>query len=128
MTVQNEPDSAELYGFDSCRFSPEELRDFVKLNLGPELRRTHPEVQIVAHDDQRGNIVDWTRILLSDPEAAQYVSGLGFHWYCDAHCMYVCGRWCLFVLVPDIRSIAKLCLCGLRKIYFPSPLYPHPFM
>jgi glucosylceramidase len=33
------------------------------------------------HDDQRNSLVKRTDTVLGDPEAAKFVSGVGFHWY-----------------------------------------------
>jgi O-glycosyl hydrolase len=51
--------------------SPEEERDFIKLDLGPTLRADHPSVKIMMLDDQRTHLAKWTDAILSDPEAAK---------------------------------------------------------
>ena len=58
-------------------------RDFIKLNLGPTLEKAglKDKVKIMIHDDQRDTLVNWTHTVLSDKEAAKYVSGIAFHWY-----------------------------------------------
>ena len=65
------------------KMSPEEQRDFVKNYLGPELRAFNPELKIMMHDDQRVHLKEWTDTILGDPDAAQYVDGVGIHWYSE---------------------------------------------
>ncbi len=45
VTTQNEPLSPGLW--DSDYFTMQQLRDFIKFNLGPAMRRAHPEVKIM---------------------------------------------------------------------------------
>jgi hypothetical protein len=43
----------------------------VKLDLGPALRASFPEVKLMIMDDQRTHMVNFVNTVLSDPEAAQ---------------------------------------------------------
>ncbi|MDD3478141.1 MAG: glycoside hydrolase family 30 protein, partial [Candidatus Izemoplasmatales bacterium] len=80
ITVQNEP--AAVQRWDSCIFSAEEERDFVKYHLGPIMKNSSAsDVNILVWDHNRDVIVERVTPILSDPEAAQYVWGTGFHWY-----------------------------------------------
>jgi glucosylceramidase len=81
LTVQNEPLTPTLYGWDSCQFLPEEERDFVKLDLGPALKQYNPDVKLMVHDDQRTHLPDYVETIMSDPDARKYVDGIGMHWY-----------------------------------------------
>ncbi len=80
ITVQNEP--AAVQTWDSCIFSGEEERDFVRDHLGPTMHREGLEdVNILIWDHNRDLIVERASAVLTDPEAAKYVWGTGFHWY-----------------------------------------------
>ncbi|EES71834.1 O-Glycosyl hydrolase family 30 [Paenibacillus sp. oral taxon 786 str. D14] len=80
ITVQNEP--AAVQTWDSCIYSGEEERDFVRDYLGPVMHREGlADVQILIWDHNRDIIVERASAVLSDPEAAKYVWGTGFHWY-----------------------------------------------
>ncbi|DBA00915.1 TPA: LOW QUALITY PROTEIN: hypothetical protein N0F65_006115 [Lagenidium giganteum] len=84
MTVQNEPGKPIIQPsvWQSLRLSPEEERDFIKKDLGPLMRERHPELKIIAHDDQKPDIK--SRLApFQDPDARQYISGIGVHWYKD---------------------------------------------
>ena len=80
ITVQNEPEAVQTW--DSCIYTPEEERDFVKYYLGPIMEREGLEdVKILICDHNRDIIVKRASAVLSDKEAASYVWGTGFHWY-----------------------------------------------
>ena len=80
VSVQNEPEAVQTW--DSCIFTEEEERDFVKNHLGPELEAAGlGDTKILIHDHNRDIIVKRAKKILEDPEAAKYVWGTGFHWY-----------------------------------------------
>ena len=80
ITVQNEP--AAVQTWDSCIYSGEEERDFIKNYLGPQLVESGKEdVKLLIWDHNRDIIVERAKAVLEDPEAAKYVWGTGFHWY-----------------------------------------------
>ena len=81
ITVQNEPAATQKW--DSCVYTSEEERDFVRDYLGPALHREGLEnIKVVIWDHNRDLVYERGRTVLSDPEAAKYVWGTGFHWYC----------------------------------------------
>lgn len=80
ITVQNEP--AAIQRWDSCEYTAEEERDFVKNYLGPTMANSSAkDVNILIWDHNRDIIVERAKTVLEDPEAAKYVWGTGFHWY-----------------------------------------------
>ena len=80
ITVQNEPEAVQTW--DSCIFTPEAERDFVRDHLGPALEREGlKDINILIHDQWRDRLFDRSRIILEDPAAARYIWGAGFHWY-----------------------------------------------
>lgn len=80
ITVQNEP--AAVQTWDSCIYSGEEERDFVRDYLGPAMHREGlADVNILIWDHNRDIMIERASAVLSDPEAAKYVWGTGFHWY-----------------------------------------------
>lgn len=82
VTVQNEPMAKQKW--ESCIFTAEEERDFIKNYLGPTLARNGlKNKKIVAWDHNRDLIYQRANTLLSDPKAAQYIYAIGFHWYED---------------------------------------------
>ena len=79
VSVQNEPLATQTW--DSCIYTAEEERDFVKNHLGPVLKASHPETEIIIWDHNRDVLVERGAVVLADPEAAKYVWGTGNHWY-----------------------------------------------
>ena len=84
VSVQNEPDATQRW--DSCRYSAEQERDFVRDHLGPVLAAAGlGHICIVIWDHNRDLLVERASVVLADPAAARYVWGTGFHWYGEDH-------------------------------------------
>ncbi len=80
ISVQNEPAAVQVW--DSCIYTAEEERDFVKNHLGPIMHEADlSDVNIIIWDHNRDLIVERASTVLEDPEAAKYVWGTGLHWY-----------------------------------------------
>ena len=80
LTIQNEPMATQKW--ESCIYTGEEERDFLKNYLGPTLRREGlTEKKIIAWDHNRDLIYQRVSTMLSDPQAAKFVWGIGYHWY-----------------------------------------------
>jgi glucosylceramidase len=80
ITVQNEPMATQRW--ESCIYSAEDERDFLKNYLGPTMKREGlGDKKIIAWDHNRDLIYQRVSTILADPKAAQYVWGIGFHWY-----------------------------------------------
>ena len=84
ISVQNEPEAKQTW--DSCLYTAEEERDFIKYFLGPSLERHNLlDKKVIIWDHNRDMMVERARTVLGDPEAAKFVWGTGFHWYCGDH-------------------------------------------
>lgn len=80
VSIQNEPMATQRW--ESCIYSDEDERDFLKNYLGPTLKREGLSTKkIIAWDHNRDLVYQRAKTILSDPKAAQYVWGIGFHWY-----------------------------------------------
>ncbi|QES88010.1 glycoside hydrolase family 30 protein [Rhizosphaericola mali] len=80
LTVQNEPMAVQTW--ESCQFSAEMERDFIKNNLGPTLwKNGMKDKKMIVWDHNRDLIYQYASTILNDPEAAKYVWGTGIHWY-----------------------------------------------
>jgi glucosylceramidase len=80
LTVQNEPLASQTW--ESCIYTAEEERDFVKNYLGPALRKAGlKSKKIIIWDHNRSLMYQRTSVVLDDPAAARYVWGVGYHWY-----------------------------------------------
>jgi glucosylceramidase len=80
VSIQNEPMATQTW--ESCIYSGEEERDFLKNFLGPTLHREGlANKKIIAWDHNRDLIYQRASTMLTDPEAAKFVWGIGYHWY-----------------------------------------------
>ncbi len=80
LSIQNEPMATQTW--ESCIYTAEEERDFLKNYLGPTLQRHGlADKKIIAWDHNRDLIYQRVSTILSDPKAAKFVWGIGYHWY-----------------------------------------------
>mmetsp|Transcript_102037 Transcript_102037/g.284020 ORF Transcript_102037/g.284020 Transcript_102037/m.284020 type:complete len:516 (+) Transcript_102037:82-1629(+) len=83
VSVQNEPEASQIW--ESCIYTAEEERDFVRDHLGPTLvKEGLGNVKILVWDHNRDGMLERAAVAYADPEAAKYIWGLGYHWYGDA--------------------------------------------
>jgi glucosylceramidase len=84
LTVQNEPMATQTW--ESCIFTGEEERDFVKNHLGPQLAKDGlGKLKLMIWDHNRGLVYQRAKAVYDDPQAAKYVWGTSFHWYVGDH-------------------------------------------
>lgn len=80
ITVQNEPAAKQIW--DSCIYSAEEEKDFVRDYLGPKISNSfYKDTKILIWDHNRDVIVERVKPAFEDKQASQYIWGTGFHWY-----------------------------------------------
>lgn len=80
LTVQNEPMAKQTW--ESCIYTAEEERDFVKNFLGLSLKKAGlGDRKLTVWDHNRDLMTQRASTILDDPEASKYVWGIGFHWY-----------------------------------------------
>lgn len=80
LSVQNEPMAKQKW--ESCLYTAEDERDFVKNYLGPTLQKNGlGDKKLICWDHNRDLIYQRATTLLNDAEAAKYIWGIGFHWY-----------------------------------------------
>ncbi|PCH69970.1 MAG: glycosyl hydrolase [Bacteroidales bacterium] len=80
ITIQNEPMAVQRW--ESCIYTAEEERDFLKNHLGPILEQEGlGDKNIVVWDHNRDLITHRANTIFDDSDAAKYAWGTGFHWY-----------------------------------------------
>jgi glucosylceramidase len=80
ITIQNEPMAVQRW--ESCIYTAEEERDFLKNHLGPILEQEGlGDKNIVVWDHNRDLITHRANTIFDDPDASKYAWGTGFHWY-----------------------------------------------
>ena len=81
VSVQNEPKAVQKW--DSCVYTAEEEKDFVKNHLGKRMKDLG--VNILFWDHNKERVVERAKVMFGDAECAEYVSGIAFHWYSGDH-------------------------------------------
>ena len=80
ISIQNEPMANQRW--ESCIYTAEEERDFIKNYLGPTLEKQGlKNKKIIAWDHNRDLIFQRATTIFNDPQASKYIWGMGFHWY-----------------------------------------------
>lgn len=84
VTVQNEPKAVQVW--ESCVYTAEQERRFLKENLRPALREAGlSDVKIIVWDHNKERAFARAREIFSDPDARAAADGIGFHWYSGDH-------------------------------------------
>jgi glucosylceramidase len=85
LTVQNEPMATQIW--DSCIYTGEEERDFVRDFLGPALEKAGllDRVKLLIWDHNRDLLYERAKMVYDDPAASRFVWGTAFHWYVGDH-------------------------------------------
>ncbi|MES1194984.1 MAG: glycoside hydrolase family 30 protein, partial [Opitutus sp.] len=80
LTVQNEPQAKQVW--ESCIYSAEQERDFIKNHLGPALAGAGlSNVKLLGLDHNRDLLEKYADTEFGDPAAAKYLWGIALHWY-----------------------------------------------
>lgn len=80
VTIQNEPMATQRW--ESCIYTAEDERDFLKNYLGPTFEKNGMSTKnIVVWDHNRDLMPHRANTIFDDKEAAKYAWGMGFHWY-----------------------------------------------
>ncbi len=81
VTVQNEPKAVQSW--DSCVYTAEEERDFVKNYLGEKMKKIGVKIMFWDHNKER--VMDRASVMLNDKDAASYIDAIAVHWYSGNH-------------------------------------------
>lgn len=83
LTTQNEPLAVQIW--DSCQYSAEEEKDFIKNYLYPELQAQGLEhVAIYIWDHNKERVFERAEDIF-DEDILKMVEGIAFHWYTGDH-------------------------------------------
>ncbi|MBO5007477.1 MAG: glucosylceramidase [Clostridia bacterium] len=81
VSVQNEPKAIQRW--DSCIYTAEEERDFIKNHLGKRLKPLG--VKLLFWDHNKERVLERAKTVLGDRDTMEYVDGIAFHWYSGDH-------------------------------------------
>ncbi len=83
LSIQNEPKAVQTW--DSCIFSAEEERDFLKNDLYPAMERFGlTDVEIFIWDHNKERLYERACTVITE-ETDHMIAGLAFHWYSGDH-------------------------------------------
>jgi glucosylceramidase len=81
ITVVNEP-HGNGGNWESMKFEPKEMTDFVENNLGPKLEKEGFEnIKILGYDQNRRDIPRWIDEMYRSEKSTKYYDGIAVHWY-----------------------------------------------
>jgi glucosylceramidase len=83
-TVENEPLGND-YNWESMHFTPEEMTDFVRDYLGPQLEEDGHQVKILGYDQNREHLAEWVDEMYRDEVSRKYFDGTAIHWYASTY-------------------------------------------
>ena len=85
LSIQNEASAATPW--DSCLWSGEQERDFLKDHLYPEMERAGlaGKIEIFIWDHNKERAIEHIDAFMADPDAAKKVDGFAYHWYSGDH-------------------------------------------
>lgn len=126
-TVQNEEKARQTW--DSCVYTAEQTRDFVRDHLGPALAKAglSRKVALYFWDHNKERTLERARALLGDAKAARMVAGIAVHWYSGDHFEQLRmfkERW------PKKDILFSECCCGVHErtendVWRRGELYAH---
>ena len=85
LSIQNEASAATAW--DSCLWTGEQERTFLKEHLWPELERAGlaGKIEIFIWDHNKERAIEHIDAFMADPKAAGMVDGFAYHWYSGDH-------------------------------------------
>lgn len=85
LSLQNEASAATSW--DSCLWSGEEEREFLKGHLYPEMEKAGlaGKIKIFIWDHNKERAIEHIDAFMADAEAARMVDGFALHWYSGDH-------------------------------------------
>lgn len=83
MSLQNEPAARQVW--DSCFYSAEQERDFLKDYMYPALVRSNlDDIEIFVWDHNKERLYERANTIITE-ETNHMIAGLAFHWYSGDH-------------------------------------------
>ena len=86
LTAQNEPVDGNIpdFSFNCMGWNASSQAWWIGKHLGPTLDNNgFGHLKLMAFDDQRPLLLGWSRDVMADSKAAEYVDGWAVHWYTD---------------------------------------------
>jgi glucosylceramidase len=105
LTVENEPLGNDS-NWESMHYTPEEMADFVKNHLGPQLKADGLSPKVYVFDQNRDHeLKQWADVLLTDEKVKPYIHGTAVHWYASTFKWFPEALNYVHDLAPDMHII-----------------------
>lgn len=106
ISIQNEPKAVQTW--DSCLFTAEEEKEFLRDHLYPAMKNHgYEDIEVFIWDHNKERIYERVRDTV-DEETKQMITGAAFHWYSGDHFE---GLELVHRLYPDMKLImSESCL------------------
>lgn len=106
ISIQNEPKAVQTW--DSCLFTAEEEKEFLRDHLYPAMKKHgYEDIEVFIWDHNKERIYERVRDTV-DEETKQMITGAAFHWYSGDHFE---GLKLVHRLYPDMKLImSESCL------------------
>lgn len=106
ISIQNEPKAVQTW--DSCLFTAEEEKEFLRDHLYPAMKKHgYEDIEVFIWDHNKERIYERVRDTV-DEETKQMITGAAFHWYSGDHFE---GLELVHRLYPDMKLImSESCL------------------
>lgn len=82
LSVQNEPKAVQTW--DSCIFTAEDERDFLRDYLVPSLKKNEIDIKLFIWDHNKERILDRASVTI-DKDTDSMIGGIAVHWYSGDH-------------------------------------------
>lgn len=118
VTVQNEPNASQTW--ESCYYSAEDERDFIKNHLIPVFNEEGlNDIKIIIWDHNKERVYDRAKTILADPVTNERVWAVGHHWYSGDHYNAlslvkerlnkpnICTEFCASMKNTDVLTLAE---------------------
>lgn len=84
LTLQNESNATQTW--DSCLYSAEEEREYLRNYLVPELKRQGlGHIQILIWDHNKDQALERALETINDAQMREFIAGVAVHWYSGDH-------------------------------------------
>jgi glucosylceramidase len=104
-TVENEP-LGNNSNWESMHYTPEEMADFTKNHLAPQLLKDSLNIKLLMYDQNRGKeLVEWAEALLNDTGLLPHIYGTAVHWYNSTYDYFPESLQRTHTLAPDKHII-----------------------
>jgi glucosylceramidase len=84
LTIENEPLGCGN-NWESMHYTPQEMNDFLKNHLSPQLNADGHKLKVLGYDQNRDVLKQWADGMYDDAQAKELYDGMAIHWYASTY-------------------------------------------